>query len=141
MSGDMNKSDDQVNWMQLLEKGLLTGAIAGMAGALMFGTDNIVIMGKSVPGVLPMAVGAAAGSMVGDLAHMYILPQIPHNQKYEKMESATISVAAAAAGTYVASSLFGPVQVVPSLALGAGSYVAADWAYANYIGQANAILF
>lgn len=139
--GEMSSADNKVEWKEILMKGGLTGVVAGVAGSVLFGTDPVDIMGRSIPGAIPMAFGAAAGSVAADLTHKYVFPLIPHNEKYDKMEAISLSVGAAGLGTYAASSLFAKPALVPSLALGASSFVLSDWTYHNYLNQAGSILF
>lgn len=141
MSDQSSSQANEVAWKEIITKGLATGVVAGVAGAVFFGTNNVVIMGKSIPVVVPMALGAASGAVAADLVHKFAFPLIPHNAKYEKMEAATLSIAAAGLGTYAASSLFGPANLTNSLILGCGSFVASDFLWFNYMSSAESILF
>jgi hypothetical protein len=82
-----------------------------------------------------MGLGAAAGFMSTHLAHKYVMPYIPANQKYEKAEFALISVAASVLGTFAVSNLLGSVPMVPAFALGAGSYISSDYIYHNFVNK------
>jgi hypothetical protein len=82
-----------------------------------------------------MGIGAAAGSLSADLAHKYLIPHIPANQKYEKAEFAAISVVASGLGTYLVSNLIGGAKISLAIALGAGSYISGDYIYHNFINK------
>lgn len=123
-------------WKEWIIKGAATGAIATVAGAAFFETGSIAIAGMKVPGAVAIGLGAASGSVAADLAHQYVLPYIPHNEKYEKMEYAAISLAASGLGTYAAASLIGPASLVPAFAVGAGSYLAGDYSWHHFLNKA-----
>jgi hypothetical protein len=125
----------EIEWKELLTKGAATGAIAALAGMLLFEDKALVIAGMRVPGSVAMGLGAAAGSLSADLAHKYVMPHIPANQKYEKAEFAIISVAASGLGTFAVSNLIGSAPMVPAFALGAGSYISGDYLYHNFINK------
>jgi hypothetical protein len=84
----------EILWKKLLTKGVATGAIAAVAGMLLFEDKSLYVAGVQVPGAIAMGLGAAAGSVSADLAHKYIMPHIPANQKYEKAEFAALSIVA-----------------------------------------------
>jgi hypothetical protein len=125
----------EVEWKELLSKGVATGAIAAVAGLLLWDSKSISIAGIKVPGSVAMGIGAAASSLSADLAHKYLIPHIPANQKYEKAEFAAISVAASGLGTYLVSNMIGGADIDPAIALGAGSYISGDYIYHNFINK------
>jgi hypothetical protein len=88
-----------------------------------------------VPGLVAIGLGAAAGSLSADLAHKYIMPHIIANQKYKKAEFAAISIIASGAGTFAVSNLLGSTPMVPTFAVGAGSYIFGDYIYHNFINK------
>jgi hypothetical protein len=125
----------EIEWKELLTKGAATGAIAALASMLLFEEKSLYVAGMQVPGSVAMGLGAAAGSLSADLAHKYIMPHIPANQKYEKAEFAAISIIASGAGTFAVSNLLGSAPMVPTFALGAGSYISGDYLYHNFINK------
>jgi hypothetical protein len=125
----------EVEWKELLTKGVATGAIAALAGMLLFENESISVAGIKLPGSVAMGLGAAAGSLSADLVHKYIMPHIPANQKYEKAEFAAISVAASCLGTFAVSNLLGSAPMAPAFAIGAGSYISGDYIYHNFIDK------
>lgn len=134
---EMNDSlSQEIPWKAWVTKAGATGLIAGAAGYVLFGgSKNTTLAGMTVPGAIPMGLGAAGGAIVGDLAHHYISPLIPHDQKFDQMEHAVVSVGAAGAGTALVSSLIGgPPVIGNSLLLGAGSYIAGDYTYNHFLG-------
>ena len=122
-----------VAWKEVLTKATLTAAIAGTAAAFLIPSGSVSLAGMSIPQAAAIGLGAAGGSIAGDLAHKYILPQIPQNEKYLGVESAAVSVGAAIAGAYLAMSMIGDVPIATPVLLGGGSYVAADYVYRNVI--------
>ena len=123
-----NKPMD-VPWMEMGTKAVLTGAIATAAAALLIPGGSVSVAGISIPGSVGIGLGAAGGSIVGDLAHKYVLPQIPYSEKYEGIESAGISIAAAAAGSALALSMLGDVPIATPILLGGGSFIVGDFVY------------
>jgi hypothetical protein len=124
-----------VEWKELLTKGVATGAIAALAGMLIFKDEGIYVAGTKLPGSVAMGLGAPTGSLSADLVHKYIMPHIPANQKYEKAEFAVFSVAASGLGTFAVSNLLGNAPVAHAFALGTGSYISGDYIYHNFINK------
>ena len=122
-----------VAWKEILTKATLTAAIAGVAAAFVIPSGTITIAGMSVPQAAAIGLGAAGGSIAGDLAHKYILPQIPQSEKYLGVESAAVSIGASIAGAYLAMNMIGDVPIATPILLGGGSYVAADYVYRNVV--------
>jgi hypothetical protein len=137
MDGSMTSSPhpSEILWKELLTKGVATGVIAALAGMLLFENKSLYVAGVQVPGSVAMGLRAATGSVSADLAHKYIMPHIPANQKYEKAEFAAISVVASGLGTFAASNLIGSAPMVPAFALGAGSYLSGDYIYHNFVNK------
>lgn len=129
-------SPAELPWKEWVTKGAATGIIAGIARMLLFEDKSLFVARVRVPGAIAMGIGAAAGSVGTNLAHQYILPMIPHNQKYEKMESAAIALVASGLGTYAATNLLGNAAFGPAFAVGAGSYLAGDYAWHNLLNKA-----
>jgi hypothetical protein len=125
----------EVEWKELLTKGVATGTIAALAGMLLFENESIYVAGIKLPGSVAISLGATAGSLSADLAHKYIMSHIPANQKYEKAEFAFISVAALGLGTFAVSNLLGNAPIVPALVLGTGSYISGNYIYHNFINK------
>src|SRR5690349_5821515 len=98
-----------VAWKEVLTKATLTAGIAGVAAAFLIPSGSVTVAGMSVPQSIAIGIGAASGSIAGDLAHNYILPHIPQSQKYLGIESAAVSIGAAVAGAYVGMSMLGDV--------------------------------
>lgn len=117
----------QILWSEVAKKAAITGAIAGVASYFLLDNGDISVMGRMMPSAVPVAAGVAAGSVAGDLAHIYVLPHIPQNQKYVALESAAVSVAAAGAGSYLGASMFERADPFIMVALGAGAYVTGDY--------------
>jgi hypothetical protein len=124
-----------VEWKELLTKGAATGAIAALAVMLLFEDKTLSVAGIKLPGSVTMGLGATTVFLSADLAHKYIMPHIPANQKYEKAEFAAILIIASGAGTFAVSNLNGGSLMAPSFAIGAGSYISGDYIYHNFIDK------
>jgi hypothetical protein len=72
-----------------------TSIKAGLAGAAMavgsmvfFGeTGNRRVFGISMPSYIPIGAAGVVGSFAGDLAHEFILPHIPQDEKLRRLEA------------------------------------------------------
>lgn len=118
-----------VEWKEILTKAALTGAIAGVAAGVLVPGGSVTLGTMELPGSVAIGIGAAGGSITGDLAHKYVLPYIPQSQKYQGVESAAISIGSAIAGSYLGMKLMGDVPIMTPILLGGGSYVGADYLY------------
>jgi hypothetical protein len=127
----------EVEWKEILTKGAAAGVLAAIAGLLLSKDKNasIYVASISVPGPVALGVGASAGASIKDLAHKYLMPHIPANQKYKKAESAAICIASAGLGTYLVSNMLSGAEMGPAIALGAGSYISSDFIYHNFINK------
>lgn len=121
-----------VAWKDIATKAALTAAVGGVAGMLLVpGDARVSLLGMQLPQYFGLGIGAGIGSVAGDLAHNYVLPHIPQNQKWIGVETAAVSVGAAAAGAYFGMSMFGEVPIMTPLLIGGGSYVGADYLFHN----------
>lgn len=120
---------------EALIKPALAGSIGALAAYVLLGeSGNIIVFGQQVPAVLAIGGTVAAANYLGELGHQYLLPMIPGNQKYAKIESALLSPAlsgVAVYGIFMVAGING--DWFPAFALGAGSTVAADYAYNNFL--------
>jgi hypothetical protein len=81
----------------------------------------------------------AAASVVNDLAHNYILPMLPVDEKLKSLEGTAISLGSGAATTvgfaYLAQpALVNEVGMAKLAAIGAASEVASEYAYQKLAG-------
>ena len=130
------KVDNNVPWTEFLMKGAMTGAVAAAASYLLLGENrSMPIAGRDVPVLIPVFAGGMAGSVLADTAHRWVLPMIPGNEKYAKAESAALGILSSGAGTAIALSFVGTPNIPATFALGAGSYVASDFAYHTFIDK------
>lgn len=119
-----------VEWKEILTKASMTGAIATAAAALLIPGGSGSLAGIQIPGSIAVGLGCAGGSVTGDLAHKYVLPHIPQNQKYLKAESAAVSIGAAIGGAYLGMNIIsGSVPILTPVLIGGGSFVASDYIY------------
>ena len=96
-------------------------------------------MGTQISGYILSGVASAGGSMVGDLAHDYLLNHIPNNQKYSNVESTLLAIGASEAFNSI---LLSPTEANPTImfGLGSASYIITDYALMNYYGTENGML-
>ena len=118
-----------VEWKEVATKAALTGVLAGIAASVLVGGDATVpLAGMDIPTAVALGIGCAAGSVSGDLAHKYVLPHIPQNQKFAGVESIAISTGASILGAYVVTMGTG-LPLAPIVAIGGGSFIGSDYVY------------
>lgn len=117
------------DWTCRLRKAALSGGVAYVAG-MVFGEDGQTqIFGQNVSMPTALAGSTALGSVAADVAHDYVLPYIPGNDKFNNAESAVLGLGISG-GT--AAWLLNEGNVINQPAfntflLGAGSYAAGEW--------------
>ena len=131
---EMSDSQEQkIDWSKWLLKSAGTGLAAVVVLWLLGERDSVQVMGQSLPVVLPLGAGCAIGSLSADIAHAYVLPMIPHNEKYQEYEAVALSVAASGAGTSIAALLLGFNPNIKTFLVGSSSYVAWDFLYHKFL--------
>lgn len=124
------------DWKHSAMQGAVVGATAAVASMLLFGElRNIEMFGQSIPAFVPIALGTGLGSIATDLTHDYLLAHIPGNQKFQMLESSALALGISGLTTYLVLSNIGggEVRMLPTIALGAGSYVAGSYIHANLL--------
>jgi len=115
-------------------KALVTG-VYGTVGSIAMGesmSSTASLFGMYVPG--PIAIGAttSVGSITADIAHYYVLPWIPGQEKFSTIEGAAVGIAASGFGTMYAQSTYTGTFSKQGFLLGAAAYLAGDYT-ANYL--------
>lgn len=121
--------------IETLSKPALDGVIGALiAGVALGETGSVFIFGKEING--PLAIGATitGASYLGEVAHQWILPEIPKNDKFATFEGMIISPVVCGAATYglmkVASNRpVGDPVPLTYFALGAGSSILGQYSY------------
>jgi hypothetical protein len=118
--------------MAAVTKATMVGAVGGMAGAYLFGSNgtlSLAGMDVSVPIALGVAIGSA--SLVGDYAAPMVLGLLPQSTGAVAAETRLLKPALTAGAAYMTVTLLlGNVdQPLQLLMLGAGSEVVGTYAY------------
>lgn len=72
----------------MIGKPLAVGAVSALAASfLLADTSSVRAFGMSLSPVTMVFVATAGASVVSEIAHQYILPEIPGNQKFAHFES------------------------------------------------------
>lgn len=113
------------NTTKTFEEAVIVGGLAGAGTYLLYQRGSV----GGLPNYLVMGASAAAGKVVGDVAHDYIFPNVPKARKYESL--ATGLVGPGTSGLMTAG-IFSVMGVPMNRAIEAGlvsglSYVAADY--------------
>lgn len=125
-----------------LRKGLITGGVAAAGGALLFGeTGATTFFGQAVPVPVALFAANAASSMLADVAHTYLLPSIPGNEKFSNVEAAALGLGVSGASSaYILNGNLGTAESMNSALLGAGSYAAGEWIDNRFFGGSSQTL-
>jgi len=119
-------------------KGLATGVIAYAAGRFILGDEGQSdLFGFNMDSNVALGLSAAGDSVAADLAHDYILPHIPGNEKYANPEAALLGLGTAGAASALIYNQ-GGVGVPQSMNLflvGAGSYAAGEYIDRNFLAN------
>lgn len=115
---------------RLIKSGI-TGATLAAASGIMYGMGNVTVAGVNVPTVIPMFVAGAGSSFGADYIHDLYYPHLGSTaQKLGDIGATALGAGVAgAASTAIAALGVGmdTANYLPMFALGAGSYVAADY--------------
>ena len=137
MQGDMqtfcdNISMSDIDWKDWMMRAGLTAGVAAVSSYLLTadGGGQVDLFGVRLPGSAIIGASAGVGSLSADLAHKYIFPLVPHNERFDKLESVALSAGASGLGCYAGSALIGGnPKLFHALAIGGCSFVASDYAY------------
>ena len=125
------------NFSDTTIKALLTGAVACVGSAYLFGeTSNYNVAGLSLPSFVIIGGSAAGGSWVADAFSDNIINMIPQNPKYAKAESLAVRLGLAGATTALAMKFTTDLpneNLIKAVALGAGSKGAGEWINTNVV--------
>ena len=132
---------DKIN----VKKAAISGAVAAAGGYLLFGEagNTIPVGGMNIPASIVIAGSVAGASVVSDAAHEYILPMIPQDKKLESVESVALSVVTSGLASAGALRVAGvpSTNTLSSFGLGAGSYLASDYAYHRVLYPDDTVAF
>ena len=122
---------DGCSWKDMAIKAGIAGLI-GVSGSLAMGENfaNTASLGPlNMTAPLMVSVATASASVVADVAHCYVLSNIPMDQKWNNLESAAIGVAVSGLGTVAVLKLAGAANrsMLGGVALGGASFMGADY--------------
>lgn len=122
----------------------LTAVIGSLGSVLMGEKDTVIsVLGVNLPA--PVAIGGVVGaaSIGSELAHDYILPHIPKNERFVNLESSALAVGSAGGLTAAILTYAGAPREnwANSFALGGGSVVLGQYANNSLYGLHGESLF
>ena len=119
--------------LRTLAKPAVVGGIAALGSAfLMDGTDVVSSMFGPVKEFIPLAIGVGGASYIAEIAKNYLVPQDTTTQVTDSLAKPALTGVAAVGTMYLLGA--GKAVRVPQVALlGAGSEVAGDYAYSNFV--------
>lgn len=121
---------------QTLAKPLMCGAAgAALSYAVAEGANPVLIAGKILPGWVVVGGTVAVASYAGEIGKNYILPYL-QGGSLAQLEGSVLEPALTGVATYGAFYLMDQADsstFVTQFLLGAGSNVAGDYAYTNWV--------
>lgn len=128
--------------IDMLVKHSIVGGVSAIGMIFYFGeTDSVRFFGMTLPAPLVSFGVGAVSSSAADLAHKFILPHIPGNQRYSAIESAVLSPVVNGVSQLV---VFGPLtssipsdQYMSAFMLGAVSEAVGGYAFENFYLNSN----
>ena len=119
--------------LRTLAKPAVVGGIAALGSALLMDGQDVVstVLGET-RAFIPLAIGVAGASYIAEIAKNYIVPQDTTSQVTASLAKPALTGAAAVGTMYIITGGYAPS--IPRVALlGAGSEVAGDYAYSNFV--------
>lgn len=122
---------------QTFVKPLVVAGIGAAAFSMIAPGSTFIALGKDVPAWAAGAVGIGAGSLLADLGHQYILPELPVDNKLGYSASMILAPLLTGAGSLAAfyamnSNSLGEAPASIFLA-GAGSEIAGSYAFESIL--------
>jgi len=121
---------------EVLTKGALCAAVGGLGAATLFGeTGSVSVMGNSIPSWGLIGIACGASSAVADTAKDFILPHLPHNEKWASLEGAGLALGASGLSTCLILRAAGAPHenMLKCVGFGASTYIAGDFIYSRFI--------
>jgi hypothetical protein len=123
-------------------KPAVAGAISAGISCYQFPSQTVSLFGSNVPVWAVMGLSTAAATLAGEVAGNYVLPHIPNvgSATLQNVLQTGLNPALAAGANVLALQQLAPTQyastgLAMSLAIGAGSYIAADYINRRLIGN------
>lgn len=132
---------DRIKVKDSLTKSVLAGSTYAAGQLLIFGDQNTVTIPMTNIQMPAIAAGFIAGmssSLISDVAHDYLLPLIPKNEKYVNAESALVGAGVSGLASCLMLKAVAdlPFENFPiCIAYGGGSYVASDFLWHNVVSK------
>jgi len=125
---------------QLLSRPATALVVGGAITALVGDTGRAKIFGMDVPMALAGGIATAGAVEIGQIAHDYILPHIPHNAKWSTTESMILApivgglayyslLRMSDPGRFSGDSVTGAPVWAMAAGVGAGAVVASEYAH------------
>lgn len=121
-------------------KPVLVGVTAYLGSMALLPTSSVVILGNTMNSHMYYGILGVGGSFASELAHNWLLPNIPGNSKFSQTESMLLAPAVNAGifalGTkfVVSGSVFEPnVDLIKPALLGGGSEILSQYVFESVI--------
>lgn len=127
--------DYQIN-KDIAIRAALSSGIASVGSAVLFGdTGYVNVLNMNVPAYIVIGAASAAGSVVGDITHEYLLPNIPQPEKLQRAESMAVDFGASglAATLALKAAGMGNDQILKSTVFGGVTKLGTNYIYNNVL--------
>jgi hypothetical protein len=133
MYSNMDSTSDEVK--KISKKYLYTAAV-GAAGSMLLGdisaSETGFLLGMNVPLPVSVGLGVGVGSIVSNLASDYVTDKLFSDSTIRTMERNIVGLGLGAAGSVAGAKYLSGIPPSLDIALlGAGSYVAGEYLYAQ----------
>ena len=142
MNGSMMTDDTKKKLM----KSVVTGGVLALAGSIGYGVDTVQLLGISVPSVVPLFVSGVGSSLISDIAHKKVFPQlVGAGAKLGDLTATALGAGIAGAASVgilqMGVGLPNTESMFQAALLGAGSYVAAEYIESRFLETNGAIIY
>ena len=123
-----------------LKKAALTGGIATVLSIALFDeSGSVSFSGFTVPTPVITFASMGIASLLADAGHVYVLPQIPLDKKFENTEALALNAVLGGSALYLSTSMIIsdiPMVKAPKIiALGAASSLSGEYLYNSLLNQ------
>ena len=132
------KTSMNMNITESLKKAGLTGGIATVLSIALFDESGTVSFSSfKVPTPVITFASMGVASLLADAGHVYVLPNIPLDKKFENTEALALNAVLGGSALYLSTSMvISGVSMASApkiVALGAGSALAGEYLYNSFL--------
>ena len=129
---------DKAKLISTFGKPVLTALFGSLATHVLYGSGTVSLFGIGVNSSLVLGGALLLADLFGETMHSYILPHIPHNEKFASMEGMALKPIFAGLGYDIAllgsgMADFEVGQLMRGFFIGGSSVLASEYAWDSFI--------